>query len=274
MAVTKPCSSCGRLVAVGGSSLPQPTCRDCRRVRRTRPCEGCGESFYNKDLRQRFCSSGCYKSASGLGSKRRSCEVCGKEYIYTYSEQRTCGRECGVALRRTVTASLPAEVGSACKRCRIAAPHSHVAAVNCLECSKLFIARGNRSVCSSKCQRSRANRMTGEYITARYHSDPEFRDRVLAASHLRRADKLGVADDAIRTMSGLIAYLMKRDRGRCGICRKPIRARKGPMRPSVDHIIPLARGGTHELANLQAAHYRCNLSKNDRGGGEQLLLVG
>jgi 5-methylcytosine-specific restriction endonuclease McrA len=110
---------------------------------------------------------------------------------------------------------------------------------------------------------------------ARYHSDPEFRDQVLASAHLRRADRLG-ADVGldIRTKRDLVAYLIKRDKGRCGICHKPVRAKKGPMRPSVDHIIPLSVSRDHSLANLQLAHYRCNLSKNNRAGGEQLLLVG
>jgi 5-methylcytosine-specific restriction endonuclease McrA len=78
----------------------------------------------------------------------------------------------------------------------------------------------------------------------------------------------------------LLTYLIKRDHGRCGICHQPVRAKTGPMRPSIDHIIPLVplragdERGMHELANVQLAHLRCNLSKNNRGGGEQLLLVG
>jgi 5-methylcytosine-specific restriction endonuclease McrA len=72
----------------------------------------------------------------------------------------------------------------------------------------------------------------------------------------------------------LTAYLLERDRRRCGICRKPIRARSGPAGPAVDHIIPLNRGGTNELSNFQIAHWRCNSAKCDRGGGEQLLLFG
>jgi 5-methylcytosine-specific restriction endonuclease McrA len=92
---------------------------------------------------------------------------------------------------------------------------------------------------------------------------------MLARAHARRADKLGLGDLKIT-----IAYLVQRDKGRCGICRKPVRAKQGPRRASLDHIIPLSRGGTHTLANVQLAHYVCNLSKNNRGGGEQLLLVG
>ena len=204
----------------------------------------------------------------------RTCEVCDTEYRPTYGAQRTCGRACGAELRRREGSYT--ENGRHCDLCgRPRDPHSHVAFMNCPVCKKLFVSHGNRVSCSAECARTRTNRKISDSIMARYHSDPAFRDRMLASVHLRRADRLGadVSHD-IRTKRDLVAYLVKRDKGRCGICRKPVRAAKGPMRPSVDHIVPLAKGGTHELANLQLAHYRCNLSKNNRGGGEQLLLVG
>ena len=34
-----------------------------------------------------------------------------------------------------------------------------------------------------------------------------------------------------------------------------------PMRPTVDHIVPLSKGGDHLMANAQTAHARCNLEK-------------
>lgn len=37
-----------------------------------------------------------------------------------------------------------------------------------------------------------------------------------------------------------------------------------PLAPTVDHIIPLARGGPHTWANVQLAHNRCNTLKSDR----------
>lgn len=106
----------------------------------------------------------------------------------------------------------------------------------------------------------------------RYYSDPEFRAECASKSRQRRADKLG-APGKITSPAALVEYLVARDHGRCGICRKPVRARKGPMRPSIDHIIPLTRDGEHTLENVQLAHFRCNLSKGNRGGG-QVLLVG
>jgi len=40
--------------------------------------------------------------------------------------------------------------------------------------------------------------------------------------------------------------------------------------PTVDHIIPLAHGGEHSMANTQAAHFICNSRKGDRVGAKDL----
>jgi 5-methylcytosine-specific restriction endonuclease McrA len=45
------------------------------------------------------------------------------------------------------------------------------------------------------------------------------------------------------------------------------------MAPSLDHILPLARGGAHDHSNLQLAHRICNSRKSDKGT-DQLLLFG
>jgi 5-methylcytosine-specific restriction endonuclease McrA len=37
-----------------------------------------------------------------------------------------------------------------------------------------------------------------------------------------------------------------------------------PQSPSLDHVIPLARGGTHTLDNVAMTHLRCNHEKNAR----------
>ena len=71
--------------------------------------------------------------------------------------------------------------------------------------------------------------------------------------------------------------VMERDRWTCGICGERIPKRAvypHPRSASVDHILPLNAGGLHEMKNVQAAHLLCNALKSDRGGGEQLLLLG
>lgn len=54
----------------------------------------------------------------------------------------------------------------------------------------------------------------------------------------------------------------------CGICGKPVDFSyryPHPLSPTVDHIIPVAKGGhPSDLDNLQLAHRCCNRQKSDK----------
>ena len=53
----------------------------------------------------------------------------------------------------------------------------------------------------------------------------------------------------------------------CGICGKPVDfsyKNPHPLAPTVDHIIPVSKGGhPSDIANLQLAHRCCNRAKAD-----------
>lgn len=64
-----------------------------------------------------------------------------------------------------------------------------------------------------------------------------------------------------------VETLVKRDGSACGICKTNVDMTlrwPHPNCASVDHIVPRARGGTNDPANLQLAHMRCNSGKRDR----------
>lgn len=54
----------------------------------------------------------------------------------------------------------------------------------------------------------------------------------------------------------------------CGICGRPVDKSikyPHPMSPTIDHIIPLAKGGDpSDISNLQLAHFCCNRQKSDK----------
>ncbi len=64
----------------------------------------------------------------------------------------------------------------------------------------------------------------------------------------------------------------------CGICGKPVdKTLKSPhpLSPTVDHIIPLDKGGhPSDLSNLQLAHRCCNREKSNRLVREVYLQSG
>lgn len=69
--------------------------------------------------------------------------------------------------------------------------------------------------------------------------------------------------------------IYRRDGWICQLCMKPVdRSAKVPdaKAPTLDHIIPLAKGGTHEPRNVQLAHFECNWKKRDALMGQLRLF--
>lgn len=88
------------------------------------------------------------------------------------------------------------------------------------------------------------------------------------AANPERAKALNWAKDQRRRARVLAASIgnvdraavIARGKGLCGICGLPV----GAGEISIDHIVPLARGGAHTDANLQLAHMSCNRRKGAR----------
>lgn len=65
----------------------------------------------------------------------------------------------------------------------------------------------------------------------------------------------------------------------CAICGghlvRRVQKTEAHWGPSVDHVIPVSRGGPDRLGNYLAAHIRCNTEKADRWptGCELILLM-
>lgn len=72
-----------------------------------------------------------------------------------------------------------------------------------------------------------------------------------------------------------LADVAERDHFQCQICESDVDmaiAHPHPLSPSLDHIVPLAKGGAHTMVNSQLAHLRCNMVKSDHLVDEPRLL--
>jgi hypothetical protein len=80
------------------------------------------------------------------------------------------------------------------------------------------------------------------------------RDETARTMAVARGDKITLPD------------LLDRRGPICGICGEPIviPARDPMLKPSIDHKVPISRGGRHRWANVQPAHLLCNIRKRDR----------
>jgi hypothetical protein len=66
--------------------------------------------------------------------------------------------------------------------------------------------------------------------------------------------------------------VFERDQWTCQLCGDPVLPDAEvphPLAPTIDHIVPLAKGGTHEASNVQLAHFLCNSTKSDGTWWEQ-----
>ncbi len=128
--------------------------------------------------------------------------------------------------------------------------------------------RGPQRWCSKSCAQAWRNGERPPYVRV---MDGDHKSRKVARNRRRlrvRAETWdGVTDEQI----------LERDRWRCGICRKVIGKSfkyPHPRSKSVDHVIPLSQGGDDTAANKRAAHLSCNQGRMNRGGGEQLAMIG
>lgn len=110
----------------------------------------------------------------------------------------------------------------------------------------------DNGVCSAECKKEKQRRLK------RKHRTP--------SNHRHRAHIFGVAYESGITLKKLVA----RDGLTCAICGKKCdwgdhswSEYSGPMYPSIDHIVPMSKGGGHTWSNVQVAHLICNSYKSD-----------
>lgn len=90
----------------------------------------------------------------------------------------------------------------------------------------------------------------------------QYRQIMLAVNARRRVRLRGGVTERFTS-----AEILERDNWTCQLCGEPIDPRiKGRQSraASIDHIIPVSRGGSHTRDNVQAAHIGCNSIKGNR----------
>ena len=219
--------------------------RESKRYWVKKTCVSCGAHFVSQRKQTKNCSPQCtiqYNESRIAKNRSRKlsyqCGACGKRFI-PKAKGRTayCGRECYFFIKTHGTYARQS-VGDfkPCRDCGELIPPTSTGRSSVARCAKC-----QGSVRRAATHRNRAMRRAA---TTANHVDPK--------------------------------YIFDRDSFRCGICGKMADQRKKvPHRlaPVIDHIIPIARGGTHESTNLQCAHFSCN-NKKSAGDGGQLRLIG
>lgn len=232
-------------------------------------CIICNKEFTPKRSDSRICSKECLKKFSSkkhLLPKEIECAVCGKKFKPKTSYQKACCRECGDKLRLynyTIREKKPKPKKPSRKQL-----YKKV----CVVCGKEFETYSARQICCSKeCLLLRHKHQPKEYENTCVWCGKVFKSNRISkyCSHsckikARDTKKLHHRPYKTNNSSDIRIYRNKigeRDNWICNICGKPVDKNlkyPDPMSPSLDHIIPLSKGGKHSEDNIHIAHLRCN----------------
>lgn len=218
-------------------------------------CKICGEKFrkYGTTL---TCSAKCreinnrnliYAGTKKWVKKRQKdkkgiCKICGKEFLKNGSSTKCCSDECRVvnSKRREYAKSKKKELKRQLQR---------IVSKICPVCGKTFKGNGNKYFCSEDCRTLHRKRQKSlKKISKRFAG---------------REIDLTITLDA----------LVERDNNICYICGEICDSNDftivngnticGNKYPSIDHVIPASKGGTHTWDNVKLAHRICNSYKCD-----------
>jgi hypothetical protein len=228
-------------------------------------CAVCGEQFASDKPVQRYCSAHCRnrRPRPPRNPVELTCEQCGVRFKYAHHSGSEAGRKryCG-----------PACSEQARHDRRKHWPKSPVYFYSCLVCSSMFSSRlpCSRPRCSSACSDLLGNHSLeslhqplscvecgqtwmrwerpGKY---RYCSDDCAKRKAKRVAKRRRRAMIRSAPNV---ESVDIRVVADRDGWMCHLCNDPVS--KGAW--SIDHLVPLSKGGDHTYSNVKLAHHRCN----------------
>ena len=192
----------------------------------------------------RFCSKGCQITFWNRDGKARLCRRCGGPMVGRNGGQRYCGDQCRDANRADDLKAHNAKTNAART---IIGPGQ----VKCQRCGDTFTSKRPKVAkwCSDTCAGN------GRYKGHQWRQDA-------AAHHGITKRQLEAALLDIARTAGFRCHYCPT------VCSPGVRPlRKGGVNwhaLTFDHIVPQAKGGTHDWSNLVPACWRCNHSKSDQ----------
>lgn len=206
-----------------------------------------------------------------------TCPQCNREYKTTHKHQKTCSKKC-MALSFQKPKTKEVKTIYKCVDCGLTLERY---GKRCIECNKkknreksyqsFLIRPFHERSCKWCGALFTPERLCGNYeCCCPEHKELWAKSMKKSDKHNRKAKirKAYVAPVSIRD-------IYQRDKGICQLCGKKVNLKDewpSLMCASIDHIIPLSLGGTHEPKNVQLAHFMCNTLKGNRSAHEQLRL--
>lgn len=130
----------------------------------------------------------------------------------------------------------------------------------CKCCEKQYQQNNQEQIAERMKQYQQANKEQIAEYNKQYRQTPKGKAVDKAKSHNRRAAKLN--NGGKHTAKEILA-LFKLQSGKCPYCKTKL-SKSGSNKYHVDHVMPLSKGGTNDISNIQLLCPKCNMSKSDK----------
>lgn len=258
------------------------------------PCIVCGKTIIGKTAGAKYCSNGCRRqndnkdNSEPHGELIKICPVCNTEFKTYRSRTKCCSEKCSYIYHNSSEESRTRdkeryrknhpearsqeEISKEAEAKRIIRKSEILERQKILEEQKRIkelqrLEKQNRvfNIVCPCCEKT----FESKYSYSKYCSD-ECKRKQTNINHRTKKRYKGI------TVNSNISLfkLAQRDNNQCQICGLLVdwddkeHAKKtiicGDMYPSIDHIIPISKGGLHSWNNIQLAHRKCNYLKKDK----------
>lgn len=214
-------------------------------------CKVCGRQFDSFRKESVTCSPGCaskwHNGRAIKAPQEKACCVCGEWYLTSHPQKKTCGNSSCVAEYKRVAHKKRNERAKERQPKRI----TKIVRRSCAVCGNRFEINYKLSTktCSKECSLENGRRTKN-------------------IRHDHRIPKEQRIDNIT------LKKLYKRDKGKCYLCgggcdwndwRVSDKGNKypGDNYPTIEHVIPISRGGLNAWDNVRLAHWKCNIEKAD-----------
>ena len=242
-------------------------------------CKVCGNSFDRAGTRGRlpyYCSITC-KNGGRKTELVRDCDICGVEFVANVkgNPRRVCSDACKNEKEN--------------RRQRSKRLHEK----SCEVCGNSFVTGRKATVaCSAECQRERIRiyqktkyldnrkllpetkeivcKWCGDILVVPYSltGGRKFHDECKKQATRAKNRKKSVKRQGAKTQQTIVhEVIAERDNYICHLCNEPVDMslpRRSHYGATLDHVIPIAKGGLDSEDNVKLAHWICNVRKSDK----------
>lgn len=210
--------------------------------------DGCNNFAYNKGKCKSHYSKE-YRLENNLYKQitEKKCKHCNINFFSKGNNKKFCSVSCGGLFRARINGIKPA---------------IRINEIICNECKKLFKPKKSErsTFCSRECSIKNQSSNAIKSLKRNYES--------FKSCKKRRKERIKL--NGYEIINKLKVF--ERDKWKCHICGcKTPKELKGTMAmnsPEIDHIVPIASGGSHTYSNVACACKRCNIKKSTKPIGQ------